>query len=46
MMNAAEWRYVPFSEERLVTRLIKSRSKLECLKGNDDILCVLIDLYR
>ncbi len=46
MMSTAEWQYVSFSEERMVSQLIRGRCQLDGLKHNEDILCVLVGLDR
>lgn len=39
-------RYMPLSEERIVSELIRNRYKLESHRGNDDVVCLYIDLDR
>lgn len=40
MISNAEWQYVSFSEERMVSHLIRNRCKMESLKADDDVLCL------
>ncbi len=46
MMSNSEWSYVSFSEERMVSQLIRNRSQIENLKSNENVMCVLISLDR
>ena len=38
--------YMPLSEERIISELIRNRLKLNSMKDREEILCLLIDLDR